>query len=454
MLKRARRGPRKRVYTTGAATLIAALLTSCSLDGVLGNQELPPEVSDPAITKTPAGAVAAYRGALAQFRRSFDGAPIGITGLLSDELGSPAASPGMAVPTSSIDARILPEVPIGADDPTAGGAYSSLPRTRANTGHAIELLKRYAPDKSALVGHLYALEGYVEIFMAELFCSGIPLSTIDFEGDYTLKPGSSTQEVFEHALTRFDSALTLAGDSTRFVHLARIGRARTLLNLDRFGEAAAEAAQVPDGYQYAVSFSAASGADATNFARIQSGQQWSSTVSDREGLNGLDFRTSNDPRTRVTARGTNATSGQTIWHPNKYAITGASPIVLADWIEARLIQSEGALESGDVVGWLGLLNQLRQTAIAPALAALADPGTPESRVDLLFRERAFWLFLTGHRQGDLRRLVRQYGRDPENVYPTGPYTGGFSYGSDVTLPLPVEEREDNPMYDGCLDRGA
>jgi len=44
------------------------------------------------------------------------------------------------------------------------------------------------------------------------------------------------------------------------------------------------------------------------------------------------------------------------------------------------------------------------------LAALTDPGTAEARVDLLFRERAFWFFLTGHRQGDLRRLIRQYGR--------------------------------------------
>jgi len=35
-----------------------------------------------------------------------------------------------------------------------------------------------------------------------------------------------------------------------------------------------------------------------------------------------------------------------------------------------------------------------------------DPGTQVGREDLLFRERAFWLFATGHRLGDLRRLAR------------------------------------------------
>lgn len=471
---------RRRARARWCTALLATAIAGCSLDSVLGNDELPSNVSDPAVTKTPSGAVAAYGGTLAQFRRAFGGVAnnttsgvgsggttgaaatfLAITGLLSDELGNPASTPGAAAPSADVDSRYLPEAAPGAFTRAVAveEAYSRITRTRGQAGQAIELLRRYAPDRSALAGHLYALEGYTEIFLAELFCSGIPLSTFDFDGDYTLRAGSSTQEVFEHALVLFDTALALTGDSTRLLQLAHLGRARALLNLGRFGEALAEAAQVPDGYQYAVSFSVASGTDAVNFARLQ---DWNPadaslqafSVSDREGMNGLDFRTSNDPRTRVTARGTNASSGQPIWHPNKYNINGASPIVLADWIEARLIQAEGALQAGDFTGWLGTLNHLRQAAITPALVALTDPGTPEGRVDLLFRERAFWLFLSGHRQGDLRRLIRQYGRSQENVYPTGEYTGGFSYGADVTLPLPVAEREANPMYDGCLDRGA
>src|SRR5690606_40849192 len=40
----------------------------------------------------------------------------------------------------------------------------------------------------------------------------------------------------------------------------------------------------------------------------------------------------------------------------------------------------------------------------PGLPPLEDPGTDEARVDLLFQERAYWLFLTGRRHADMRRL--------------------------------------------------
>jgi hypothetical protein len=88
------------------------------------------------------------------------------------------------------------------------------------------------------------------------------------------------------------------------------------------------------------------------------------------------------------------------------------------------------------------------------LADTTDPGTPAGRVDLLFRERAFWLFATGHRLGDLRRLVRQYGRPADSVFPSGLYfKGGLTYGPGVNLPLPATETN-NPKVSGCLDRNA
>jgi len=81
-------------------------------------------------------------------------------------------------------------------------------------------------------------------------------------------------------------------------------------------------------------------------------------------------------------------------------------------------------------------------------------------VDLLFRERALTLFLTGHRVGDLRRLNYQYGRSNESVWPTGPYQDanpdkqGTNYGTDVNLPIPQEE-SNNPQFVGqCINRSA
>ena len=62
-----------------------------------------------------------------------------------------------------------------------------------------------------------------------------------------------------------------------------------------------------------------------------------------------------------------------------------------------------------------MLNDLRSQF--PGLDPLTDPGTPEARVDLLFSERAFWLFTRGTRLPDLRRLTEQYGRLVEDVFP-------------------------------------
>jgi hypothetical protein len=137
----------------------------------------------------------------------------------------------------------------------------------------------------------------------------------------------------------------------------------------------------------------------------------------------------------------------------------ASPITWASGIEARLYQAEAALQANNNdaaptgTGWLGILNTLRATAITPAMAPLADPGNFSARVDLYFREKALWTFLTAKRMADLRRLVRQYGRTQDKVFPTGPYKDGNEYGSEVVLELPVAELP-NTNYKGCIDKKA
>ena len=90
---------------------------------------------------------------------------------------------------------------------------------------------------------------------------------------------------------------------------------------------------------------------------------------------------------------------------------------------------------------------------AVQLAPLVDPGTPDTRVDLHFAERAFWLFATAARFNDVRRLIRQYGRDPDAVLPTGVYFRGGAYGTDESFPVPFDETG-NPNFTGCIDRGA
>jgi hypothetical protein len=438
------------------ATLLlsAALTAGCSPRDIVGNVELPPELRDPAATETPAGALQAYHGVLAQFRSAFGARDTGyveISGLLADELEMAEAGDANWFAVNGVDTRMLPEDGTDPDD-VAAALYSLLHGVRGQGAQAIGLLRDYAADSSpALRGHLYALQAYSEVMLAELYCSGVPLSTLDYRGDYTLAPGSSTAEVLEHAVALFDTSLALSGDSSRFLDLARVGKGRALLALGSFAEAAAAVRDVPAGYRYEVKYTPTPGLNAANFATSSHFRPF--RVADVEGVNGLPYRSSTDARVGAAAAGFDS-YGHPIYLPTKYATDGSSPIVLADWVEARLIEAEAALQQHDASTWLSILNELRASAIAPALPDTTDPEDWDAEVDLHFHERAFWLFLTGHRQGDLRRLIRQYGRAPQGVYPSGPYTGFRTYGTDIDVPIPMREVNANPLVEGCLGRGA
>jgi hypothetical protein len=175
------------------------------------------------------------------------------------------------------------------------------------------------------------------------------------------------------------------------------------------------------------------------------------TVSDREGANGLAYVSGNDPRLVTIAVGSTP-----VYAPSNQS-TAASPMVLASGIEGALIEAEAALAAGQLATWSDILTTLRQSAISPSMPALTADSTtgaaPAQRLAVMFRERAFWLFGTGHRHGDLRRLVRQYGLPVENVFPSGLYQGGPStFGSAVVF-QPAGETND-PNYHGCTNTGA
>ncbi len=88
------------------------------------------------------------------------------------------------------------------------------------------------------------------------------------------------------------------------------------------------------------------------------------------------------------------------------------------------------------------------------MAALATvPATKDQAATLFFREKAFWTYGRGQRLGDLRRLIRQYGRTEDNVFPKGVYFKGGLYGSDVNFPVPDAEKV-NPLFTDRLDRKA
>jgi len=445
------------------------LLAACSPETILGNAKLPPELIDPAGLENSQGALAAYRSASDLLREGLNG-HVADAGLLTDELASSAVGIGVGVNTSGVE--LIDSRHAYVVDTKNSVGYNSLNKTRGQVRQALGMLREFASQSSpALQGHLYAIDGYAKVMLAEVYCSGIPLSELVYKGDYRLEGPSTTAQVLERALASFDTAVAISADSARFLAFARVGAGRALLGLGRLSEAAEAVAGVPTSYVYQVHYPTD---QKSNFFKMP-GTVWTYNMSDREGINGLPFRSSGDPRTRFAQVGSH-TSGGPLYQPVRYNKQGTSPIVLASGIEARLIEAEAALAADG--SWLPMLNALRTdgtfttrpNAANPAvtdtlwnagtggvagLAPLADPGTPAARVDLLFRERAYWLHLTGHRLGDLRRLVRQYDRDPDTVFPIGSYLAALgTYGRSVSLRVPETEITFNPLYRGCLSEEA
>ncbi|MBK9979411.1 MAG: hypothetical protein IPP20_16095 [Gemmatimonadetes bacterium] len=174
--------------------------------------------------------------------------------------------------------------------------------------------------------------------------------------------------------------------------------------------------------------------------------------------NAIPFATLNDPRVPVTKRTTAGQDGQTFMNTT-IIFQQLTAVDIVNGIDARFIEAEKALRDNNPTQWLAILNALRATpptihsVAVTALPALTDPGTPAARINLHFREKALWTFSRGQRLGDMRRLIRQYGRSANDVFPTGPHYKGGVFGPDVNLPI-IQDEQNNPKFKGCLDRNA
>jgi hypothetical protein len=464
-----------RIRAHGIAVALGVMCFSVLLGckDLTGSQSLPAGVNDPSFYNTPAGALGMRTAALYNLEKILPGY-ITDAGLITDELTSSSIGASLGTllqsglpPGGSYDERILPEQSSGD---VADQDYGNLQGVRANIEQALGALAAYdtsvADTGTVKVrrGELYALLGYDEILLADLFCSGVPLSTFDFGKDFTYQPSSTRDQVYEDAIVQEDSALALAGSSsngTQVRNVALVLQGRAWLDLGQYAKASQVVSAVPDQFQYQLAITGGKTVDQAGDS-VPAGVI-SGTVANREGLNGLPFALGGDPRTAVINQELSST-GATVYYPARYNQGVFNPFTVADWIEARLIQAEAALQARDTTTWLALLNQLRATATvvgqsAAPLNQLSDPGSSSgdsARVALTFQERAYWLFLTGHRQGDLRRLLRQYKtiyKSQDQVYPTGPYTapGTGVYGGDVTAAISNAEFT-NPKYHGCIDR--
>ncbi len=495
-----------------AAVALGTLgVSACSLSDLVQNR-YPPDVTPPDALENSVGAIAIYQGAIHAFRHGFasgqpyaTGSFVVTSGLLSDELNTGAYDAGNVSTTlnfgtpAGISARRTDE---GArndpDDGTATGKefVRAFNLARNQSSVAIAYLQKYAPSSAPnLVGNAYIIHGLTELYLADIFCSGVPFSEVGEKGGFHYEAGATTEQIYTDAIKQFDSALANIPDSLTYRYMAQVAKARALLNLGKFNEAAQAVNGVPTaGWRYLARYTntyRGTGRD-VNFTNLlipggayntngSGTETYFGTVADREGGNGLPFVSSNDPRVPLTETMKHPTYPATQYWLPKWLVPvsaggtstrnwGGESLLVGNGVEARLVEAEVKAQANDA-SYLTILNTLRTTCIdaascvspAPAgtggvanLLPLTDPGTQKDRVKQVFDERAYWLFLTGHRQGDLRRLVRVYQWPQDSVYPTGAFPIGESrsYGVYTNLPYPNQEQTINAKYNGCFNRDA
>jgi hypothetical protein len=440
---------RGRLGSLLAVIALTPLLGACDLDTLLEAKD--PFTVTPPVARDTANLTTLYAGARSQFALAFgglqnrEGGIVLVTGLMSDELySSDNFGTRRAVDSRTIDYEI--------SNSAGDHAFIYLQRARAEALNAIDLYAESPRAGDAQHAELYSIAGYSVLMLVENFCTGIPLSRITETGTEFGSPVSAT-ELYNLAISYFDAALALPNAGATQLNLARVGKGRALLDLGQAAAAAQAVASVPTSFTFDIEYSP--GAFETpnpvyNFIN----EEHRISASRQEGTinRGLNFGAvaANDPRVRIAAQPVASNSGDVpTFLQLKYNSQGAS-IQLASGIEARLIEAEAQASNGTSASYLATVNALRASI---GLSALADPGAGAPRVDQVFAERAYWLWLTGHRLSDLRRLVRQYNRSQASVFPTGTTDYGLSYGTDVTLPIPFEE-VNNPNYTTCQNRGA
>ena len=448
------RGHRALRHPLALGTLAMLALAGCDTDSLLKVED--PEFASPVTLDSPEALPTLIAGGVGDFQVAYSGpganddALLTAVALFTDEHYSTDTFQGRV----SMDRRdLLPFGQFNHSDP----AFVTLHRARRSLDLAARAVETIAGPGDPRIARLRALEAYTYVALGENFCSGIPFSEVR-DGQRVEGDPLSTTQVFEAAVARLRTALAVEPGN----NLARVGLGRALLDLGRHREAADAVKDVPPGFVYFVQHSANSFRQQNPVFAFHSNRRYSFSNDEggsgtphgeptRDG-EGLTYRAA-DPRIPWSGP-VPGLDGTPSYVSLRYSAFG-SDVPLASYVEAQLVLAEAELRDGRPAEFMRIVNSLRASvqshmavlfpeAVYPAgfprtLAPLPDPGSPAARVDLLFRERAFWLFTTGHRLSDLRRLVRQYGRQQATVFPTGRYFKGGVYGTDVAFPIPFDE---------------
>ena len=272
--------------------------------------------------------------------------------------------------------------------------------------------------------------GYSVLYMAEMFC----------DGTIRVGPKLSTNQMLDHAISRFQQAVSTgdaegSAEGKAIANAARVGLARAYLFKRDKANAATVAAQVPADFEYSVAYFD----DPADRGRLGN-DVYSFTVSRLSFVVGPEWRAIADADTLdnriayVDAGRTAQDSELHFYHQDKYK-SWSAPIRLASGLEAKYI----AAEAGTMADQLALINE-RRTAFGYPTFNSADPDAVLAE---LMYQKAIDFWIEGQRMGDWRRNGAAV---PFVPAPGTPYYKSGTIGNQTCLPVPAAERDNNPNW--------
>jgi len=415
-----------------SAMLILGLLslTACGLfDNALEVQN--PSTVPATVLEVPANAQLLVNGTIADFECAAGSYAV-MGGLITDELLDATQTadrfPYDRRTMTSSDRRYA------VNDCISLGVYTPLQTARFSALNVLSLLQGWTdaqvPGRDTLIATLQAYKGYSLVMLGEGFCTMV-ISTLDANRQTVYGGEIQRDSVFKLAVAAFSDAISsaTATGQTGVLNVALVGRARAYVGLEQLAAAKADAQLVTPAFAKFVT------ASSISLRRNNRVWQENSATSRNTSLDTL-YTHMNDPRVPFLDRNASSVTGVHLYEQLKYT-TAASPIRLASGDEARLIIAEADLAVADFVGADSIISNFRARGGQAPIASVDSATVAAALLDQRRRE----FFLEGQHLGDAIRFNAALNPAAGTAYP-----GGGTYGTQVCLPLPDVEKQNNPNF--------
>lgn len=314
------------------------------------------------------------------------------------------------------------------------GVYTPLQTARFSALNVLSLLQGWTDaqvgGRDTLIVTLQAYQGYSLLLLAEGFCTTV-VSTLDANRQTVYGGEIQRDSALKLAVASFSDAISgaTATGQTAVLNIALVGRARAYTDLGQYALAKTDAAAVPAAFTRTVT------ASSISLRRNNRVWQENSATSDNTTLD-TTYTKMNDPRVPFSDKARNSVTGYHLYEQTKYTAS-SSPIRLASGDEARLLIAEADLAARDFAGADSIITNFRARG-GQGVFASVDSATV---ADSLFDQRKREFFLEGQHLFDLIR----FGKTPNPPAGTA-FNGGGTYASQLCLPLPDVEKNNNPNF--------